>query len=305
MENTLPTPLHELFQLASKAADGLHSLATTLGITHVTEAAMRADLLAARNAENAYQAALAARLSATADQAGEDANARHFIITARDVLKRTLGGRYSQAWNPVGFKNHSLAVPSTLAGRIELLKSMQLFFTANPALEVASLNITAADAEGEYGAITDDVTALEKAWADQRAKRGLRNAAAGTLRTLLRNLIAELTYLISPSDPRWLDFGLNIPADNNLPEVPLDLTVADGARGHLLAGWTRPARALRFHVSRQVVGVDPDFVFARTTTDTQADLNTFTSGQHVRVEVTALNDAGESLPCAPVEHVVP
>ena len=78
-----------------------------------------------------------------------------------------------------------------------------------------------------------------------------------------------------------------------------------GAPGHLLAGWPRPARSLRFHVFKQVVGVDPDFVFARTTTETQADLNTFVSGQHVRVSLTAVNTASEGLPCAPVEHVVP
>ena len=305
MQNRIPDTLDELFQLAGKAADGLHSLATIIGITHVAEAPMRAGLLASRNAENVYQATLATRLSAAEDQLAEDRGARQFIIKTRDVLKHTLGGRYSQAWNPVGFTHHSLAVPSTLSGRIELLKSMQLFLTANPTLEVAALGVTATAAEDKYGTFTDAATALENAWAAQRAKRELRDAAVKALRTLLRNLIGELTQLISPSDPRWLDFGLNIPADNNIPDVPQDLTVTDGAHGHLLAGWPRPARSERFHVFKQVVGVDPDFVFARTTTDTQADLNTFTTGQHVRVSITAVNTAGESLPCAPVEHVVP
>ena len=292
MQNKLPKTLDELFQLASKAADGLHSLATTLGIAHVTEAGMRAGLDAGRNAENLYEAAMATRLSAAADQASEDSSARPFIITTRNVLKHTLGNSYSQAWNPVGFIHHSLEVPSTITGRIELLKSMQLFLTANPGLEVPALGVTHIAAEAKYTTFSDAATALENAWSDQRAKRVLRDAAVNALRVPLRKLIGELTHLISPSDPRWLDFGLNIPADNSTPEIPQELTVADGAHGHLLAGWERPARAERFYVFKQVVGVDPNYVRARTTTDTQADLNTFVSGQHVMVAVTAVNSAG-------------
>ena len=295
----------ELFQLASKAADGLHSLATAIGITHVTEALMRADLLAARNAENTYQAALATRLSAAADQETEDHSAHLFIVRTRDVLRPTLGGRYSQAWNPVGFTHHSLGVPPKLASRIELLKSMQLFLTANPTLEAPAHGVTATAAEDKYGTFTDAATALETAWSDQRAKRTLRDTAVKALRARLRALIAELTHLISPSDPRWLDFGLNIPADDSIPEVPQELSVADGAHGHLLPSWTRPPRAERFYVFKQVLGVDPDYVHARTTSETQVDLNTFVSGQHVLIAISAVNGAGVSPACNPVEHVVP
>ena len=42
--------------------------------------------------------------------------------------------------------------------------------------------------------------------------------------------------------------------------------------------------------------MDNDFVLATTVTDSDADLNTFTSGAHVRVKVTALNARGESQP---------
>jgi hypothetical protein len=40
-------------------------------------------------------------------------------------------------------------------------------------------------------------------------------------------------------------------------------------------------------------------------TEAEANLNTFTSGATVKVEVTAVNSTGESLPSEPVEQVVP
>jgi hypothetical protein len=41
------------------------------------------------------------------------------------------------------------------------------------------------------------------------------------------------------------------------------------------------------------------------TSETEADLNTFVTGQRVLLEVTALNSAGESTPSEPVEHLIP
>ena len=51
--------------------------------------------------------------------------------------------------------------------------------------------------------------------------------------------------------------------------------------------------------------MDSEFVLAVTVTDTESNLNTFTSGQVVRVRVAAVNDAGESLPSDTVEQTVP
>ena len=89
-----------------------------------------------------------------------------------------------------------------------------------------------------------------------------------------------------------------------MPDVPSDLVVTPAATGHLLAQWSGAPRALRYHVFKQVQGVDQDFVFALTATDTSADMNTFTPGAHVKVRVTSVNDAGESAPTDAIEQVV-
>jgi len=98
---------------------------------------------------------------------------------------------------------------------------------------------------------------------------------------------------------------LNPPDATGIPEVPEGLTVIGGGPGHLLAHWETAPLAARYRVFKKVVGVDNEFVFAATVTDTESNLNTFTSGQLVRVRVTAVNDAGESLPSDSVEQTAP
>jgi hypothetical protein len=305
MTNTLPSAVNLLFTLANQAADGLHSLATPIGITQNTETKVRADLTAARAAEGVYQAALATRLTAAASQTDVGQQVRDWLYSARDEFKRTLGRRYSQAWGEVGFHNHTLSLPSKLDGRLELVKSIENYLLAHPSMEVPAASVTHDFANELYGGLAEIMGALAAAWSNQRAKLVIRDAAVHTLRVRLRALINELAGLISPSDPRWLDFGFNIPADNSTPDAPQDLTLSAGSRGHLVADWPRTPRAMRYRVYKQVVGVDPDFVFAKTVTDAEANLNTFTSGTTVKVEVTAVNDTGESLPSAPVQQVVP
>jgi hypothetical protein len=90
-----------------------------------------------------------------------------------------------------------------------------------------------------------------------------------------------------------------------IPDVPEGLIVVGGGTGHLLATWESAALGERYRVYKKVVGVDNEFVLAATVTDTESNLNTFTPGQIVRVRVTAVNDAGESLPSDTVDQTVP
>jgi hypothetical protein len=304
MKNKIPKAFDDLFSLAEKSADGLHSLGATLGIMHNTETIVRADLDSARTTNNLYQAAKTARLAATDTQDAADKNATAFLTTARDVLKQTLGSRYSQAWNEVGFISGSLAVPATLDERLALLKSMELYFLANAAQEVAPL-ITHQKAATLYDALSTAISALNAAWSEQREKKDARDAASEALRARLRKLYRELMQFLSDTDPRWLEFGFNVPADSEIPDAPEDLVVLAGASGHLVAQWPPAARGDRYRLYKQVVNVDPDFVYVDTVTDTSKDMNTFTPGAHVKVRVTAVNNAGESQPSNTVEQVVP
>ena len=64
-----------------------------------------------------------------------------------------------------------------------------------------------------------------------------------------------------------------------------------------------PSRADRYLVKVKVLGQDTDFRLAKTVQDPEFDLNTFTTGARVQVQVVAANGAGESAP-SPVTEVV-
>ncbi len=305
MRNTIPTLVDPLFALAESAIAGLGTLATPLGIKQNTLAALAPDLTAARAAHEALGPAISARLLATETQNTADAAGQASIVVTRDVLKTTLGTSYSQAWYEVGYRNHSLGMPSTLNGRLELLKRMADYLGAHQSLEAPQLNVTQQTLSTQHATLSGAISALQGAWATQRAASNARKTALAKLRTRLRGLLGELRQLLAADDPRWQNFGFNIPADNSTPAAPQNLAVMDGLRGHLLASWDRTPGAERYRVRKQVVGLDLDFVLAKTTSETEADLNTFQPGQRVRLEVSALNSAGESLPTDPVEHVIP
>lgn len=55
----------------------------------------------------------------------------------------------------------------------------------------------------------------------------------------------------------------------------------------------------------QIVGVDAAFRFAVCVGDSDAMLEGFASGQTVRVQLTAVNGAGETLPGSIAEIVIP
>jgi len=305
MNNAIPRSRSDLFTLGEKAADGLNAHESSIGIMHNTEVVTRSELATARTANNLFQAAKAARLSTTEAQDAADANGVKFITAARDVLKTKLGASYSQAWAEAGFTSNSLAVPRTIGKRMELLKSLELYFTAHPAHEVAALNVAHGQAATLHEALSTAVSAANAGRGDQRGRREASDAAEEALRSRLRGLVGELTQLIGDTDERWLDFGFRVPGDESMPDVPADLTVTGGAPGHLVARWPDVPRAERYRVYKQVVGADNDFVLATTVSDSDADLNTFTSGIQVRVKVTAVNARGESQPSEAVEHQVP
>jgi hypothetical protein len=305
MTNPIPRLIDPLFALAESAIGGLMTLETPLGIKHNTMTVVGADLLAARAAHAALGPAISARLGATEAEQSADANGQALITTTRDVLKSRLGTRYSQAWYEVGYRNHSLSMPATMEGRLELLKHMSTYFGAHQDQEDPALKVTKQELGIRHDTLGGCITALQGAWTAQRAKKKARDVALAALRARLGNLLRELRQLLAADDPRWESFGFNIPADHSTPAAPANLTVIDGLRGHLLVSWDKTRSAERYRVRKQIIGVHDDWVVAKTTSETEADLNTFVTGQRVLLEVTALNGAGESVPSEPVEHVIP
>lgn len=305
MENPLPIKLNQLFSKAEDNAVGCHAHEVTLNIKQNKETDILGALAPARSNELTYQDAKALKLAATLARQTADRNGRTYLKKARNVLEMYLGPTWSQMWAAAGFVNGSLEIPSLISERIALLQSLSDYFTAHVGYEADQIGVTGSAASDLHLALHNANATCNACLTDLGTKKAARNTAVKTLRKRMRGLNTELKQLLPGNDPRWNAFGLNMSDAVGLPAVPTGLVVNGGGPGHLLANWESAPLADRYRVFRKIVGVDTDFVLVKTTTETESDLNSFTSGQVVRVRVAAANDAGDSLPGDTVEHVVP
>lgn len=294
MENQMPTKISRLFSKAEDNAAGCHSHEVAINLKQNKEADVLADLAPARTAELSYQESKGTKLAATKARQTADKNGRAFIKAARQLLEKHLGPIWSQMWAAAGFVNGSFKIPRVLSERIALIKSLSDYFAAHPGYEADQIGITGSAAEDLHTALHSTNATCNACLVDVGTKKATRNTAVKKLRKRMSGLSKELRQLLPPDDPRWNGFGLNMPAAVGLPDVPEGLVVTAGGPGHLLAKWDSSRLGERYRVYRKIVGVDNDWVLVKTTTETESDLNTFTSGQVVRVRVAASNDTGDS-----------
>jgi hypothetical protein len=110
---------------------------------------------------------------------------------------------------------------------------------------------------------------------------------------------------VKKDDPRWYAFGLTPPALEQTPDVPDGLVAIAGTPGSgiVYLDWDDAPRADRYRVWRQLSS-EPEPVAVATVTDSDATLPNQPIGQIIKIVVTALNDAGESLQSTPREFAL-
>jgi uncharacterized protein YdcH (DUF465 family) len=301
--NAVPKDQDGLLGLAENMADGLHTDAAGVGIAQNTEAIMRAAITAVRNSEADYGTAKDARSAAFDGMQTADTAVEEFLLAAKRVLSQFLGTRWSAAWEPTGFPNNSTKVPDSQDARLNLCAALKIYFTNNPAREVAAMGVTAALAEARFQSLSDGRDAVEHKTQEQAAKKEARDAAVAGLRKRVRGLIDELATLLSDTDTRWHAFGLNRPADPDTPEPVASLALAMGAAGVIVAAWPIAPRATRYRPFTQIVGVNDEPVAHDPVHDLTVNLSGFTTGQTVKVYIIAANDAGEAA-AGPTEEIL-
>jgi hypothetical protein len=301
-QNVLPASIPALFTLAQDMLDGLTSHQDAVLIKQ-NRANIVGDVLdSARATHAAYEASRAAKYACTAATTVADSNAKGFIATARDVLKRGFGMNWSTKWEGTGFANGSLAIPETVEERQEHVRTLGEFFAAHPALENAPLGVTAVHAQEIFAALDAARAAVRAALADTTAKRASRDLNVDALRAQMRGLIAELHQLLADDDGRWATFGLSLPSGPNRPDIPDGLVLHAGPAGSgtVYIDWDNAPRAERYRVWKQVTGVDNEFVAAVTVTDSDATITGLPAGAAIAIRVTAANETGETKPCEAV-----
>ncbi len=214
------------------------------------------------------------------------------LVGSRDLLKRTLGKKYSPAWAGTGF-TFSLQVPYSVAKQQSMAGTLKAYLTANPTLERVDL-MTAA----MIGTALDNLTNAENAVKLKESAVGTllsgRKQKEKALRLRLRWVIDELGRVIDPLDDRWTAFGLNKPGLKETPAVPTKLSVT--LRNNVAASlkWKGAARAGYYRVWIKVNGVDQDMRAVGSPADLDFTIENLPANSTIQIAVSSVNNGGES-----------
>lgn len=304
MNNTFPTNWAQLFVLATKMYDGLVAFAAAIPVTMVTAAQMLASKTAFKNAGDTYNAARttlnsAHRASDPAQKALYD-----WLLTARAVIARRIGSRWSPQWAAAGFVAPSTQVPKTITGRIALRESLETYFTENPSFERPDMEVTAAKATELTEAAVDGEDAVSTAEQAFKTAGEARVPAKTGLLDLMSTVVANLDKKLAKDDPRWLAFGLQLPFTPTTPAAPT------GPRAtimgtQILLECDAMALATRYRFRTKIVGLDTRYKLAASGQQPMAVLEGVAAGLTLEIIAQAVNGPAQSVASNPILVTMP
>jgi len=290
----------DYFDNAERVLRGLTALGVPLNLKYVTKAIYEPLFLDAEAKHQFFEQARLGKAGGYTTLRAKRATAREFLTNVRNYLTAFLGDTYSPAWAPLGFLNNTLEVPRSDAGACQMLAKVNLYFTNNPQFENAAKDYTAAKAQEFCTPFKDARTNVENCKFETRTKRDARDAAIVALDAKIADLREELGLVLAPTDPRWLKFFDRIPGDLRAPEKVEGVT-ATVQPGVIVLDWNDAARAARYRVLKQVVGVDPELVLAETVNESDAQLIGVPAGATVKLQIVPVNGVGTGVPSDVIE----
>ncbi|MFN7138530.1 MAG: fibronectin type III domain-containing protein [Limisphaerales bacterium] len=299
MRNTLERSYAPMVAQVTQAIAGMEQHASTITFTLVTAEAMTTNLNQLTAGETKTQQAKAElRVRQRAVKAANLA-AREFLLSAKDVLKRHLGRKYSSAWDEAGFL-HSLKVPENEEKVVSLLQSLNAYLTKHAAFQNEPMNVTAARALTLRNNLITARTALNSQMTAWQLAMKERNGKMTQARGHLRALLKELAVRLSPLDERWASFGFNKPGQPQTPEVPKNVEAVLVGTNAVAVKWEPAARAKQYRVWWRIAGTDSDWVPAGSPKDLDYTFEQLPGNSRVEVAVSASNKGGESRLCEPI-----
>ncbi len=305
--NPVPQAINDIFRISKKCQTAANTLGAGIPLMINTSSNIGSNRGNLLQLEGQYQGTLSGLPTLRSAVRTARGNAIDFARKARGWLENSYGHRWSESWRQVGFIHDSLQIPTEDDAELAaLLERMEYFFTHNPTQQNADpkVNVTAARAAQFAGALStaeSTLDAKERLSADHKLAR---DGAKLALRQRLSGLIGELKQRISDSDPRWLEFGLNLPSAPNVPKVPADVAVNTNTPNEFFITCAPAQYATHYRFFTKRPGLDPEPVHVGNSDEPMFHLAGLTAGETLEVYVTAANSGAESLFSKPVTATV-
>ena len=283
----------QLIDAGGRASGGVTETAATITLVLNTKVAIDADTTALIEARDLHVSARAELKARKASLNSIKSASRDYVAAVRDTFKRTLGPKYSAAWDTTGFIG-SFKIPASTAGLKDRLHSLKTYLTNNPAMEVPAFDVTAVRGTS----LLTELNAKDVAVSAQKAivgtARDTRLASEKAMRRRLSSLVNELSQKIDPLDQRWTAFGLNKPGAKETPDVPTDVIAVLIGSNAVAIKWNRAARAEYYRVWMKINGVDDEFIAKGSPSDLDFAIEGLPSNSTIQIAVSAVNNGGES-----------
>ena len=305
MSIQLPTNGGQLLGLGNKMYAGLVELGQPLGITQLTPPQFQGYLTAFTSADNAFNAGRSARQTASDAYQAAVAAMDDWLAVTKNVLVGRFGARWSTAWAQAGFINNTTRLPDKIEDRIALAGRLVAFFTTNPSYEVPTMLVTAAQGTALQSAALAAQLAVTNA---ARALTTLGQAWTDAFKVLadeMWSLIKILQASLNDDDPRWLAFGLPMPATPATPGQPVKVTAQQDMQGNILVQCDAVPLATRYRCRMLIVGVETDYRLVASGTEPMLSIGGVLPGQMVQLIVQAVNNSLQGVASAPIQFTVP
>jgi hypothetical protein len=210
-QNTLPSWIYDLMQLAGNMATGLERHGSWLRMTQTKPAEFREALDHLRGSENAFASLRSAKAAAGKWMNAADKALTEWLAKARLAVMLARGVQWSETWLEAGFTHRRTNLPKAIVPRIELARRVVDFFARNPEFGVPHANVTASHGRKACHDAIGARQVRRQLTSECATAKSVRDAAERNLRRKMRGVVLLLSAGLQPTDPRWLDFGLNQP----------------------------------------------------------------------------------------------
>jgi hypothetical protein len=303
--NDIPRSPNQIIGLGTKMHTGLVDYGTQLRITQITPVDFQSELDDFIDGYNKFNTARSAQQTASNAFTAADLALTDWEGVTRNILAGRFGNRWSTMWAQAGFISPSTAVPKRIQQRLGLALSLKSFFTANPTYEVPAMEVTAAQATALRIAAVAAQNTLKAAKVDLKNKKDVFDVAFIAMTDTMKALVKILGATLVREDPRWLAFGLQMPATNNTPGQPLNVTAGMDESGNIIPQCDPVALATRYRWRMLIVGVETDYSLVASTTQPFAVIPGILPGQRVQIIVQAVNNNMQGVASDPIVFNVP